>query len=156
MDATDKYSKFLKYAIIVLLIFALFVRLQFLRDSLYLPDEGPHLLWFNEDKGALRAYLTDTDLLYGTKEYDVRYFWNGNEPTQDTHPLLFYKFTNFVYTLLGDSVLFTRIIFLLLGFLNVFLIYKLAKKFNSEKIAVFLSAVNLFSYYSQYTSAHIL
>jgi len=157
MDYTANFSKFAKYIIISFLILALFVRLPFLRDTLYLPDEGPHLLWFNEDNGALREYLAETDTIYGTSEYDVRYFWNGKEPTQDTHPLLLYKFTNFVYTLLGDSVLLTRIVFLLLGFLNIFLIYKLAKKINSEKIAVFLSAVNLFFIlFSVYISPYII
>lgn len=144
MDDTANFPKFVKYIIILLLILALFVRLPFLRDTLYLPDEGTHLLWFNEDKGALREFIAENDLVYGTSEYYSHYFWNGNEPTQDTHPLLLYKFTNFAYTHLGESVLLTRIVFLLFGFLNIFLIYKLAKKFNSEKIAVFLSAINLF------------
>jgi len=106
--------------IILLILFALFLRFLFLSDTPNLIDESYRLFWGETEEGLREKQLVDF------------------------HPPLIYKFTNSLFHFFADSVLATRLVFLLFGMIDIFLIYALAKKFNSERIAAFLASVNLF------------
>jgi len=119
-DKTNTKSFFKKNFILLILIFALILRLFFLSNSPDLVDETNRLTWGESNEGLKEKLLADI------------------------HPPLSYQINYFLYDLTG-SVLITRLFFLFFGILNIYLIYILAKKFNVEKIATFLATINLFS-----------
>ncbi len=118
------------YYIIFILIFAILIRVPFISDKPNLIDEGYHLSWGSPENNE---------------------WLNQRMLSVDFHSPFYYKFTNFLYRL-SDSVLVTRLFFLSFGILNIFLLYKLGKKFNCGKIAALLATVNL---YSLFHSVHI-
>ncbi|MEM3519147.1 MAG: glycosyltransferase family 39 protein [Candidatus Hadarchaeales archaeon] len=103
-----------------MLVFAFLLQLLFLFDAPILHDEPYRLFWAENEEEFAKIMLADV------------------------HPPFIYKFSNWVYHLVGDSVARTRLVFIPIGLLNLFLTYKLAKRFKSEKIALLLASTSFY------------